>query len=69
MFSNVPLQRVISMHDRESIYTIPEAMRAQGLDREILTILDCHSRVNTVHEDAQGQLEIVLGTTDGPSPA
>ena len=51
MFSNVPLQRVISMHDRESIYTIPEAMRAQGLDREILTILNCHNRVNTVHED------------------
>ncbi|MCH2134406.1 MAG: CTP synthase [Phycisphaerales bacterium] len=51
MFSNVPLQRVMSMHDRESIYTIPEAMRAQGLDREILTILDCHSRVNTVQED------------------
>ncbi len=51
MFSNVPLQRVISMHDRDSIYTIPEAMRAQGLDREILTILNCHSRVNTVHED------------------
>lgn len=52
MFSNVPLQRVISMHDRDSIYTIPEAMRAQGLDREILTILNCHSHVNTVHEDA-----------------
>ncbi|MAT81431.1 MAG: CTP synthetase [Phycisphaerae bacterium] len=51
MFSNVPLQRVMSMHDRESIYTIPEAMRAQGLDREILTILDCHDRVDTVKED------------------
>ena len=51
MFSNVPLQRVISMHDRDSIYTIPEAMRAQGLDREILTLLNCHSRVNTVQED------------------
>ena len=51
MFSNVPLQRVMSMHDRESIYTIPEAMLAQGLDREILTILDCHDRVDTVKED------------------
>ena len=51
MFSNVPLQRVMSMHDRESIYTIPEAMRAQGLDREILTLLDRHDGVNTVQED------------------
>jgi len=51
MFSNVPMQRVFSMHDRESIYTIPEAMRAEGLDREILTILDLHHNVNTRLED------------------
>jgi len=51
MFSNVPLPRVFSMHDRESIYTIPEAMRAQRLDREVLTILDCHQKVDPVHED------------------
>ncbi|MCH2137480.1 MAG: CTP synthase [Phycisphaerales bacterium] len=51
MFSNVPLPRVFSMHDRDSIYTIPEAMRAQGLDREVLTILDRHQRVDPVHED------------------
>jgi CTP synthase len=46
MFSNVPIRRVFSMHDRESIYTIPEAMRMEGLDREILSILDMHHRVN-----------------------
>ena len=52
MFSNVPMERVFSMHDRASIYTIPEAMRAQGLDREVLTILDRHQKVDPVHEDA-----------------
>ncbi|MCH2135861.1 MAG: CTP synthase [Phycisphaerales bacterium] len=52
MFSNVPLPRVFSMHDRASIYTIPEAMRAQGLDREVLTILDRHQKVDPVHEDS-----------------
>ena len=52
MFSNVPLPRVFSMHDRESIYTIPEAMRAQRLDREVLTILDRHQKVDPVHEDS-----------------
>ncbi len=51
MFSNVPLKRVFSMHDRESIYVIPDAMRAEGLDREILSILNLHDRVDTVAED------------------
>ncbi len=51
MFSNVPLKRVFSMHDRESIYVIPDAMRAEGLDREILSILKLHDRVDTKAED------------------
>ncbi len=51
MFSNVPINRVFSMHDRESIYTIPEDMRAEGLDRQILSILQLHDRVDVVHED------------------
>ncbi len=51
MFSNVPLHRVFSMHDRDSIYTIPDAMRQAGLDREVLTMLDLHSRVDQGHED------------------
>lgn len=51
MFSNVPPRRVFSMHDRDSIYTIPEAMRADGLDIEILTILDLHQRVRSTQED------------------
>ncbi|MDZ4753551.1 MAG: CTP synthase [Phycisphaerae bacterium] len=55
MFSNVPMKRVFSMHDRESIYVIPEAMRAQGLDREILSLLHLHERVNPSHEDVSRQ--------------
>ena len=52
MFSNVPLNRTFSMHDRESIYVIPDALRAQGLDRQVLSILGQHDRVNQVREDA-----------------
>ncbi len=52
MFSNVPLHRVFSMHDRDSIYTIPDAMRQAGLDREVLTMLDLHGRVDQGHEDS-----------------
>ncbi len=51
MFSNVPLRRVFSMHDRESIYTIPEEMRQEGLDREVMSLIGIHDRVNLGHED------------------
>jgi CTP synthase len=51
MFSNVPIRRVFSMHDRKSIYTIPEAMREEGLDIEILSMLDLHSQVRPAQED------------------
>ncbi len=51
MFSNVPLNRVFSMHDRSSIYSIPEDMRQEGLDREILSVLDLHGKVDMAHED------------------
>ena len=56
MFSNVPMNRIFSMHDRESIYTIPDAMRAARLDGQILSILDMHERVDPTHEDrARGE--------------
>ncbi len=51
MFSNVPIGRVFSMHDRESIYTIPDEIRNEGLDREILGILGIHDRVDVRQED------------------
>jgi CTP synthase len=51
MFSNVPMRRVFSMHDRPSIYTIPDEMRTEGLDREILSILRLHERVDAAYED------------------
>ncbi len=51
MFSNVPMRRIFSMHDRSSIYTIPDAMRQAGLDREILSMLNLHGRVDQTHED------------------
>ena len=50
MFTNVPLKRVYSMHDRKSVYEIPESMRQTGLDREILSVLSLHDRVDLAHE-------------------
>src|SRR5881398_2613638 len=51
MYTNVPMKRVVTMHDVESIYLIPEALREQGMDREVLTLLDLHDRVNQKVED------------------
>jgi CTP synthase len=53
MYTNVPMKRVITMHDVESIYLIPEALRAQGMDREVLTLLDLHGRVDQKKEDQE----------------
>ncbi|MEM6391762.1 MAG: CTP synthase [Planctomycetota bacterium] len=53
MFSNVPEDRVFSMHDRESIYTIPTAMRNEGLDLQVLTMLGIQTRINQKFEDQQ----------------
>jgi CTP synthase len=51
MYANVPMRRVVSMHDVESIYTIPETLRGSGLDREVLSVLSLHERVDQRHED------------------
>src|SRR3954469_2331335 len=51
MYTNVPTKRVFSMHDVPSIYLIPESLRQSGIDREVLTLLNLHDRVNQRHED------------------
>jgi len=68
MYSNVPLRRVFSMHDRESIYLIPEEMRRDGLDREILSVLDLHDRVDMGQEDRERERwrAFVRGLTNEP---
>src|SRR4051812_30411618 len=51
MYTNVPMRRVFSMHDLESIYLIPDALHDQGIDREVLTLLELHDRVDQRKED------------------
>ncbi len=55
MYTNVPMKRVVTMHDVESIYLIPEALREQGMDREVLTLLNLHGRVDQRQEDRERQ--------------
>src|SRR5580693_9407361 len=51
MYTNVPMKRVVTMHDVDSIYTIPETLREAGIDREVLTLLNIHDRVDQRKED------------------
>lgn len=53
MYTNVPMKRVFSMHDVESIYLVPDGLREGGIDREVLTILDLHDRVDARNEDRE----------------
>src|SRR2546423_875650 len=55
MYTNVPMKRVVSMHDVESIYLVPEMLREAGMDREVLTLLNLHDRVNQRNEDRERQ--------------
>lgn len=47
VYTNVPVQRVFSMHDLKSIYLLPEMMREAGLDNEVVQLLGLGSRVNS----------------------
>jgi CTP synthase len=46
LYTNVPMNRVFSMHDLESIYQVPEALHAAGLDREVISILNLANRTD-----------------------
>lgn len=50
MFSNVPAERVFSMHDCDTVYLIPELLRGAGVDAAVIDWLDLHGRVD---EDAE----------------
>jgi CTP synthase len=50
IYSNVPFERVFSMHDSASIYMIPSMLRDCGLDFEVLRLLKIEDRINLRHE-------------------
>jgi len=50
IYSNVPLERVISLPDSASIYMIPAMLRDAGLDFAVLKLLKIEDRINLRHE-------------------
>ena len=50
VFGNVPFERVFSMHDSASIYSIPAMLRDCGIDFEVLRMLKLEDRIQLRHE-------------------
>jgi len=50
VYSNVPLERVVSLPDSASIYMIPAMLRDAGLDFQVLRLLKIEDRINLRHE-------------------
>ncbi len=46
LYSNVPFERVFSMHDCESVYLIPDLLRQAGVDRAVEQILNLDDRID-----------------------
>ena len=76
VFSNVPFERVISLEDSPSIYTIPSMLRECGLDFEVLRMLRIEDRINLRAERKEwskwcdftdrigaGKYEVTIGIT------
>ncbi|MCH7526720.1 MAG: CTP synthase (glutamine hydrolyzing) [Planctomycetes bacterium] len=51
MYSNVPMERVFSMHDCDSVYVIPEMLRGAGIDTAVLELLDLADGVDARREE------------------
>jgi len=76
VYSNVPMNRVFSMHDLSSIYLLPGNMREAGLDVEVTNILGITDRCDAAveetaieawshyaHKIGQGSKKVTLGVT------
>ncbi|TWT41123.1 CTP synthase [Phycisphaerae bacterium RAS1] len=50
LFSNVPPERVFSMHDCESVYQIPEMLRGAGYDKAVIEWLQLEGQVDEAAE-------------------
>ena len=52
LFANVPIERVFSMHDCDSVYVIPEMLRGAGIDSAVIDRLELSDLVDQTSEEA-----------------
>lgn len=51
LFSNVPMERVFSMHDCESVYLIPEMLRGAEIDSAVIDLLHLSQKIDEGSEE------------------
>lgn len=51
LFANVPMERVFSMHDCDSVYVIPEMLRGAGIDAAVVDLLSLGARLDPGREE------------------
>lgn len=51
LFANVPMERVFSMHDCDSVYVVPEMLRGAGIDAAVTDVLQLNEQVDRDAED------------------
>lgn len=56
IYTNVPVRRVFSMHDLSSIYLLPDLIREDGLDSEVVQLMKLGGKVNSAR-DARAAVE------------
>jgi len=56
VYANVPVERVFSMHDCESIYFVPEMIRESKIDESLVDLLGLRDKVNVGHQEKMWQV-------------
>jgi CTP synthase len=51
LFANVPMERVFSMHDCDSVYVIPEMLRGAGIDMAVVDLLGLGDQIDREAEE------------------
>ena len=51
LYTNTPMDRVISMHDVDSVYLMPQVLRDAGIDRTIMKVLELHSPAGALESE------------------
>jgi len=52
LFASVPMDRVFSMHDSDSVYVVPEMLRGAGIDAAVIDLLKLAERVDSDAEES-----------------
>ncbi|MEK7732227.1 MAG: CTP synthase, partial [Planctomycetota bacterium] len=52
LFANVPMERVFSMHDCDSVYVIPEMLRGAGIDAAVIELLGLSDKTDSTAEES-----------------